>query len=184
VVKDKEKMAETSVANIPINAIVPFDPRKVTLLMGSVEYVALEVLVSKLARFLLKAPKGWGELAMVHALSLPFMGGIVGFMDDNRQLNKSKKAWGELFMDGAKGIPAVLLAQWVINTFYSGFQFPWFNMKDLLITAGAKTITRPLTGFIVGYLPNDAKDALETVDNLVRLQAANSNLRSKSGSGV
>ena len=168
----------TSVANIPLNAIVPFDPRKTTLLMGSAEYIALEVLVSKLARFLLKSPRGWVELAMVHAISLPFMGGAVGFADENRQVNKDKKAWSELFMDGAKGVPAVLLAQWVMNTFYSGFHFPWFNMKDLLITAGAKTITRPITGFLMDYLPADAGDALEIVDQLVRLQVANSNLHS------
>ena len=174
----------TSVLNIPVNAIVPFDPRKGKLLLGSLQYVAFEVLVSKIARFILKAPRGWVDLAFVHTLSLPFMGGAVGFLDSNSQMKKTKLAYGELFRDGAKGIPAVLLAQWILDTFAKGFHFPWFNMKELLITAGAKTLTRPITGFIIGYLPSDAQDALTTVEALVALQNAKSSLKTAAASSI
>ena len=104
--------------NIGSNAILPFDPRKMKLMLGSAEYIALEVFVSAVVRKIMKAPKGYMELVAIHAISLPFMGGAVGFLDNNRDMRKSPTQWGELFMDGAKGVPAVLLAQWVVATFY------------------------------------------------------------------
>ena len=54
-------MAETTkitASQMWYNAVLPFDPRKMKLLMGSAEYVAIEVLVSALVRFIMKAPKG------------------------------------------------------------------------------------------------------------------------------
>ena len=82
-------------------------------------------------------------------------------------------------MDGAKGIPAVLVAQYIIDSISKGFHAPWFNMKDLLITAGTKALTRPLIGFVYKYLPNDARDNLEIVEHLVQLQRNASSLKSK-----
>lgn len=62
--------------NIPSNAILPFDPRRYKLAIGSAEYVAIEVIISKIIRMLLKQNnKGWVELATVHAISLSYMGG-------------------------------------------------------------------------------------------------------------
>ena len=127
----------------------------------------------------MKAPKGYMELVAIHAISLPFMGGAVGFVDNNNDIAKSPAQYGELFMDGAKGVPAVLLAQWVLHTFYSGFAFPWFNMKDLLITAGCKTITRPLTAMIIDYLPADLQDGLDLLAVVIQKQAEASTLRGK-----
>ena len=169
-------MAE-SIMNIGNNAILPFDPRKMKLVLGSAEYIALEVFVSAVVRKIMKAPKGYMELVAIHTLSLPFMGGAVGFVDNNADIAKSPAQYGELFMDGAKGVPAVLLAQWVLHTFYSGFAFPWFNMKDLLITAGAKTITRPLTAMIIDYLPADFQDALHLLNGIITKQSEASSLR-------
>ena len=166
-------------SNVGYNAVLPFDPRKMKLLMGSAEYVAIEVLVSALIRFMMKAPKGWTELVFIHALSMPFMGGAVGFLDTNRALDKNPKVWSELFMDGAKGIPAVLLAEWVLNTFYKGFHFPWFNMKDLLITAGAKTISRPITAFVLEYLPDNMQDSYVVCQQMIDNQQITSTLYTK-----
>ena len=166
----------TSIMNIGTNAILPFDPRKMKLILGSAEYIALEVFVSAVVRKIMKAPKGYMELVAIHALSLPLMGGAVGFVGNNRDMRGGAK-WGDLFMDGAKGVPAVLLAQWVLNTFYSGFAFPWFNMKDLLITAGAKIITRPLTSMIIDYLPADFQDGLDLLNGIVTRQSDASTLR-------
>mgnify|MGYP001061627218 FL=1 len=81
--------------------------------------------------------------------------------------------------DGAKGIPAVLLAQWILDSFAKGFHVPWFNMKDLLITAGTKALTRPVIGFIFTYLPGAAQDNLLVVDEMIRRQRFFSTLKSK-----
>ena len=112
------------------------------------------------------------------------MGGAAGFFDQNNKYEGTDDEGKDItfatqLMDGAKGIPAVLLAQWVLFTFYKGFHVPWFNMKDLLITAGAKTITRPLTAIILPYLPEDLQDNYELIHAVIEKQAIASNLRSK-----
>ena len=172
-------------ANLATNVILPFDPRRTKLLLGSLEYIAFEVLVAKLIRKIMKADNvGWARLAYIHALSLPFMGGAAGFFDpqSNYEGNDSKGKkieFGTRLADGAKGIPAVILAQWILESFNKGFHAPWFNMKDLLITAGSKTITRPLTAIIIPYLPEDMQDNYELIHAVIEKQATASNLRSK-----
>ena len=103
--------------NVLSNAVVPFDPRRTKLLMGSLEYIAAEVIVAKMVRKVMKADnKGYLQLAYIHALSLPFMGGAAGFFDASSGYvgtDNQGQAVGFTtnIMDGAKGIPAVLLAQ-------------------------------------------------------------------------
>ena len=167
-----------SAQNMLGNAILPFDIRKGKLVFGSIEYVAVEVLVSAIVRNFMKAPRTWKDLVLVHSISLPFLGGASGFMDPPGEYSAG---WATQFTDGAKGIPAVLLAEWVLATYYKGFHFPWFGMKDLLITAGAKTISRPISAAFYGYLPNDPKDALATFNVIVQQQNAKSSLKSSGG---
>jgi hypothetical protein len=172
-------------ANIATNVILPFDPRRTKLLLGSLEYIAFEVVIAKIIRKIIKQDnKGWLHLGYIHALSLPFMGGAAGFFDPNTVYNgqdRQGKAIGftKHLTDGAKGIPAVILAQWILESFTRGFHAPWFNMKDLLITAGTKAITRPAIGFVIDYLPKAAKENLMVVEELVARQQSASTLRSK-----
>ena len=161
--------------NIISNAILPFDIRKGALVLGSAEYVAVEVLVSSMVRKFMKAPKSWTELILVHTISLPFLGGAVGFVDATGEYSAG---FTTQFMDGAKGIPAVILAEWVLATFYKGFHFPWFGFKDLLITAGSKVLSRPIASVIYGYLPRDAADALALFNLMVQQQNQKSSLHS------
>ena len=169
--------------NVGSNLIVPFDPRRTKLLMGSLEYIAAEVIVSKLARKLIRADnKGWMELIYIHAISLPFMGGAAGWFDRSNGYTGNDAAGKEIgfatqLQDGAKGIPAVLIAQYVVESFTKGFHAPWFNLKDLLITAGTKSITRPVVGFVYKYLPTDAQDNLRIVDILIERQREKSTLK-------
>ena len=167
------------VQNVLSNAIAPVDIRKGKQVVGAVEYVALEVAVSKIVRVMLKMEhRGILELAWIHALSIPFMGGLGAPFGKNKSLLDTTDTGGytAAFKDGAKGIPAVLAAQWVIATAYKGFHFPWFTMKDLLITAGSKTITRPIAYSIVQSLPKDMEDGFLVLDALVQRQVDNSNL--------
>ena len=179
-----EETKEGEYTNVATNVITPFDPRRTKQILGSLEYIAAEVVVAKIVRKLIKADtKGWAELAYIHALSLPFMGGAAGFFDENQDfegVNKEGKKVGftDQLMDGAKGIPAVLIAQYILESFTRGFHAPWFNMKDLLITAGTKAITRPIVGFVYTYLPTNAQDNLRVVDELVKRQRDKSTLKS------
>ena len=171
--------------NILTNVVVAFDPRKTKLLLGSLEYIAAEVVVAKIVRKIIKADTvGWLQLCYVHALSLPFMGGAAGFFDPNEDYKGKDKegkefGFGQQFMDGAKGIPAVLIAQWIVASFAKGFHAPWFNLKELLITAGAKALTRPVVGFVFEYLPNAAAENLRVLDLLIQMQQQKSTLASK-----
>ena len=181
---DEPQNASDDYQNIVTNIILPYDPRRTKLLLGSLSYVAWEVLVSKMVRKTLRADnKSWTHLGAVHALSLPFMGGAAGFFDPNQGYEgKDDKGvditFGTKLMDGAKGIPAVLLAEYILESFTRGFHAPALNLKDMLITGGAKALSRPLMGFIISYLPKDLKDNLRVVDFMIARQQLFSTLRS------
>ena len=170
--------------NVLKNVVVPFDPRRTKLLLGSLEYIAAEVVVAKIVRKIIKADtKGWAELCYIHALSLPFMGGAAAFAEPNNDYEGNDKDGKKVgfttqLMDGAKGIPAVLIAQYILESFSKGFHAPWFNLKDLLITAATKALTRPVVGFIFTYLPKDAQTNLRVLDVLVNRQHEKSTLKS------
>lgn len=174
-----------SYQNVAKNIIVPIDPRRTKQLLGSLEYVAAEVVVAKIVRKIIKADtKGWLELAYIHTLSLPFLGGLGAFFENQKDYAGQDPDTGKAIgvatqlMDGAKGIPAVLLAQYILESFAKGFHVPWFNLKDLLITAGTKAITRPVVGFVYKYLPDNAKENLQIVDILISRQREISSLKS------
>ena len=182
---EPKKKSDGDYMNILSNTVLPFDPRRTKLLLGSLEYIAFEVVVGKMVRKLMKADNiGWARLAYIHALSLPFMGGAAGFFDEQqtydgvRTSDSKPIAFTDHLTDGAKGIPAVLLAQWILDSFAKGFHAPWFNMKDLLITAGTKALTRPIIGFIFTYLPDAAQENLLVVDEMIRRQRYFSTLKS------
>lgn len=169
--------------NIGTNIILPFDPRRTKLILGTLEYVIAEVLVAKIVRKLMRADnKGWLELAYVHALSMPFLGGAAAFVERNQGYTGTDDRGAAVGVvtnvtDGAKGIPAVLIAQYIIQSFSKGFHVPWFNLKDLFITAGSKALTRPLIGFIYKYLPADMATNLAVVDIMVGRQRTSSSLK-------
>ena len=96
--------------NIAGNAIMPWDPRRFQLAIGSAEYVAWEVIVTMLLRQALGySKKSIFELAQVHAVSLTFMGGAQGFLGAPGDFTASLF---EQLKDGAKGIPGVLSAKY------------------------------------------------------------------------
>ena len=153
--------------NIPMNAILPFDPRRYQLVVGSAEYIAIEVIISKLIRMLLGARrKGWIELASVHAVSLTYMGGAQGFMNPPGELE------GDLvsqLRDGAKGIPAVFLAQYTIDTCSRGFHVPMrgWSINDILISAASKALTRPIFSLLYPYVKPVVGTPLGLVNQMV-----------------
>ena len=169
--------------NIGTNIILPFDPRRTRLILGTLEYVAAEVVVTKIVRKLMRAEnKGWLELAYIHALSMPFLGGAAAFVAAADRYEGTAESGGAVgvvnnVVDGAKGIPAVLIAQYIIQSFSKGFHVPWFNLKDLFVTAASKALTRPLVGFVYKYLPDDMATNLAVVDQMIRRQRNTSSLK-------
>ncbi len=144
---------EFKVRNIFDNAIEPFNaysaPKGQAL--GSVQIVAVEVLVSKMLRWLLKMEqRSVADLAIVHSVSQGLIGGMSGFFGDFKPLSKDVEVMDAL-MDGAKGIPGLFAAQYVVNTAAAGLHFPKFTLKDMMITGAAKAFSRPLIGVTWGY---------------------------------
>ena len=149
------------------------------LALGSVEYVAVEVLISKVLRMLLGVnTKGIGELTMIHLISLAYMGGAAGFMEPPR--NQATSSLMDQLADGAKGIPAVALAMYVVDTGLEGFHIPFrkFSLADVLISAAGKAISRPVLGAVYNFIPAAMQKPLEEYNGLVVRQTIRSNLRS------
>ena len=169
-----------SAQNVVSNAIAPIDFRKTGQLVGTVEYIAAEVAVSKVIRSVLRMEnKGIVELAFVHLLSIPFLGGLAAPFPTQANIQDQNQGYGKALADGAKGIPAVLVAQWIIATSNKGFHFPWFSMKDLMITAGSKALTRPLIFAIVNKIGDMGAEGFQVMDALVQRQIQASNLQTK-----
>ena len=171
------------VQNVLSNAVAPLDFRKAKQLIGTVELIAVEVLVSKIVRTVLRMEnRGLMDLAFVHLLSIPFMGGAAAPFGNIRAVGATG-GYGQAAVDGAKGIPGVLIAQWIIATASKGFHFPWFNLKDLLITARSKALSRPLVYSVIDKLPIDAQAGFAVLDQLFQNQVAKSNLKFGAASG-
>ena len=168
--------------NVFRNAVAPVDPTGqdgANRILGTAEYVAVEVAVSKIVRSVLKMEnRSVWDLFWIHLLSVPFLGGLAAPFGDKTAI-AATNSYQTAAMDGAKGIPAVLAAQWVIATASKGFHVPWFGMKDLMITAGSKIISRPLVYSVYAKLPQNAQEAFAVLDALVQRQSINSSIRPK-----
>ena len=169
-----------SAQNILSNAVIPLDFRRDRQLIGTAEYIAAEVLVSKIIRTVLKMEdRPITELAFVHLLSIPFLGGLAAPFGDQASIQQVDRGYTKALTDGAKGIPAVLAAQWILATASKGFHFPWFSMKDLFITAGSKAITRPLVFSIVDKIGDMGAQGFAVMDQIFSNQVRASNLKGK-----
>ena len=174
---------DDKVSSIVKNAIAPINPKKSKVLQGSVIYVALEVAVSKLLRTIMRADnKTIAELAAVHTVSLGLMGGTGAAITNPQEtvVPYGTKSVKQHIKQGAKGIPALFLAQYVYNTFFYGFTLSHFTMKDALIMAAAKVLTRPIASKLyprAKFIQNglDAQQLLEEcqmkASNFRRIQA-------------
>ena len=135
------------VRNVFDNAIEPFNfySNKKEQTLGSVQIVAVEVLVSKLLRWGLKMEQRTvADLAIVHGISQGMIGGMSKILGKDIVPLNGKNKHMATFIDGAKGIPGLFAAQYVVNTAAQGLHFPKFTMKDMLITGAAKALSRPL----------------------------------------
>ena len=175
---DDKDYPNQKMSNIFKNAILPLDFRKGKVVQGTLVYVAAEVLVSKVLRRIMKADnKTIMELAAVHTISLGIMGGtsaVFSMEDGYGAKDFAKKVKG-----GAMGIPALFVAQYIYNTFGKGFHMPFWSMKDALIMAAAKILTRPLLAMVYDK-SKFTQNALDAQSLAEHLQVKASNFKSNS----
>ena len=164
--------------NVLYNGLQPVDVSKPPQVLGVAEYVAMETFVSYMCRWLFKTEKrSLAQLATIHAVSIPFIGGLSAFADPTHPAGYSSP-FQNLAMDGAKGIPGVFAAQYVINTALGGLHAPRLNFTDILVTAAAKIITRPVASLVYPYIGETLRTNLDVTESLFNKQASQSNLRS------
>lgn len=163
----------SAITNILQNTYGVYNPvRKDLRIVGALQYVAAEVLVSKLFRRFFGQDKTWMQELYMHGLSLPFIGGGGALMDDGRPVRVSDP-YAKQFLHSSRGIVAVFLAQYILTTFNGGGLFHFnFDLKDMLITAGSKLVTRPIASSIESFFPQQMR---ATVDVLAELFAAQAN---------
>ena len=177
---DSTDYPNKTMSNIFKNAILPLDFRKGKVVQGTAVYVAAEVIVSKVLRRIMKADnKSIIELAAVHTISLGLMGGTGAIfkMEDGY----GAKDFSKKIKSGAMGIPALFIAQYVYNTFGKGFHMPFWSMRDALIMAAAKILTRPLLSMIYDK-SKFTQNALDAQHLAEQLQVKASTFKSKDSS--
>ena len=174
----EQKESEAKFMNVIDAAIMPVDVRKTTQVGGAMGYVGVEVLISYIARRVFKiSPRPVTQIAAIHALSLPFIGGLAAFTDENHPL-ELEAPMGDQFMDGAKGIPAVFASTYIVNTYLEGIHAPKLDVKDILVTAAAKIASRPIMSLLYPNLGAGFRNGQDTINTLVKAQRTASRLGS------
>ena len=167
----------SAITNSAKNLVLPFSAGT-TAAIGGVEYVTIEVLVDMILRMILRAPKrGVFQLAVIHALTLPMIGGITKLYGD-APIDYSSGTLLNQTKDGAMGVPAVFLAQYIYSSAFRGFYIPsGFSMRDILVTILAKTVTKPLISSVWRFLPKEmVQDTLTQLNSIFRAEVRASNL--------
>jgi len=172
---------DSKTMNIFKNLVSPFSSGKA--LKGSLTYVGLEVAVSKLLRKVMGMDnKSWTELTCVHAMTLPLLGGVGAMFngsDTTPTIGYGAKKMQNHVKEGAKTVPALFTAQYCYNTYCHGLGLHFWTVKDALIMATAKILTRP----IASKLYKQSKffqNAFDAVQLMHESQALQSNLRRSS----
>jgi hypothetical protein len=161
--------------NILTNMIAPYAGSD--RIVGTTFNVAAEVIVESAVRMMIGQKKlNWFDMVAYHAISQPFM---MAFLASGDLTDVGKGDYWDQVVDGFRGVPAVLLAKYILFTYYRGFFVPGFDWKELLMTAGTKTITRPIVHTVQKWLPKTLQDQLAVVDAIYKSQMANSNLKMK-----
>ena len=170
-------MGDDKIMNVFENAVAPVDIRYGSQVFGAAEYVAAEVVVSYFARYLFKVERrSLMELAAIHAVSVPLIGGLAAGFDDNN-IFSYQSPWGDQIIDGAKGVPAVFVAQYICNTALAGLHAPKLQFNDILVTAASKIITRPIIALLYPYIGDQLRKNLDVLEELFNSkQRAASNL--------
>ena len=169
-----------SVKNVFFNAILPFDLRRTGLVIGNAQLIAIEVVVAKLLRKILgMGDRGVLQLAAIHAISLPFLGGVGGFFQAAGGLAGERVM--ESVQNSVKTVPAVWLAQYIVNTGLQGFHMPKITFKDALVTAASKAISRPLIVLLYPNLHTTLQKNFDLWNAMEQQQNAASNLKRFSG---
>ena len=170
--------------NILETTVIPIDLRKSEVVFGAAEYVFFEVFTHWMLMYFFKFEKrSFMELAAIHTVSLPFIGGLGAFVEFPHEMGY-EAPWGDIVYDGAKGIPAVFAAQYLVNTALKGLHAPSIKFKEVLTTAASKVLSRVLLSGGYYALPAFFRNNLDILDVAFAKQFMASRLKSDKLAGV
>ena len=176
-----EKVGD-QVKNVLATTATPVDVRKSAVVGGSISHVFFEVMVSYIARYILKAQKrSVAELTFIHSLSIPLQGGLSAFTDPPSSIGMEAPMSSQ-FVDGAKGVPGVFAATYAANTFMDGLHLPRLDFTDILITAASKIITKPMTSVLYPYLGAYYRNGTDALNETFIRQHSQSSLNTEKSS--
>ena len=129
--------------------------------MGNAQVVVAEVIISKLLRKVIgMQDRSFAYLVAVHAASLPLIGGLQAPF--SKPYGYEPKPNLKVLQAAAGTVPAVYAAEYIVNTSAVGFHVPKPSIRDALITAASKMLTKPLIGAALhSILPNAMRDNFE-----------------------
>jgi len=161
------------------------------IVAGNAQLVVAEVIVSKLLRKILgMSNRSFGYLAAVHTASLPLIGGMqapfsrpVGYGATVFKSASPSTTVGtnlDILKGAAASVPAVWAAEYIVNTTGAGFHIPKPSIRDALMTAASKMLTRPLIGMSINtILPQAMRHNFEEAQSLEMKYNLASNIRRK-----
>ena len=170
-------MADETFTNLLETAVIPIDLRKAEVVFGAAEYVFFEVFTHWMLMYLFKFEKrSLVELAAIHSVSLPFIGGLGAFTNFPHALGY-EAPWGDILTDGAKGVPAVFAAQYLVNTALKGIHAPSVRFNEVLTTIAAKILSRVLLAGGYYSFPPFFRNNLDILDGAFARQFLGSRLK-------
>ena len=143
-------------------------------------HVIPEVLVQKVVnRMFGKQPVGWVESGLTHLFSIPFIGGLGAPIAPAKHPGLDGD-YSTQFQAGFAGVPAVLIGQYLVELLSGRPLFHWdFGVRDTIIAAVSKTITRPVLSTLGKLSPDFYTNNYNRLQARFDMQAQSSNLRMK-----
>ena len=163
--------------NVVETAAIPIDLRKSEVVFGAAEYVFFEGFTHWMLMYFFRFERrSFIELAAIHTVSLPFIGGLAAMVEFPHDMGY-EAPWGDLVYDGAKGVPAVFAAQYLVNTALKGIHAPSIRFNEVLTTIAAKILSRLLLAGGYSLFPAGAfRSNLDVLDYAFAKQFVNSRL--------
>ena len=118
-------------------------------------------------------------LAFIHLISMGLLGGFAGAFDPAAPPT-GDTATTDALQDGLKMVPGVFAAQYVVSVAQKGLHmnFKSVSVKDLLITAASKALSRPIINMVYTKLPEQLATGIDEHERMVQRQQAASRLQS------
>ena len=142
--------------------------------------VMSEVLTSQALRWALKMKPNWRDATIVHTLSVPYLGGAGAIGGIEPKAVKIQDNYTTQFESGIRGIPAVILAQYILETQKTGKFFHFnFDKWEFFVTLVAKALSKPMFSTVLNFLPTTMQDRLDVIYELIARQQQASNFNMK-----